>query len=159
MAAAFERRDSPLAFPGLEETESSDDSRAINNVRAPHIVIAGAGMCEGGRVQYHLLHHLERPEHLVLLVGYQVPGTLGARLLAGAQHVRILGVDLDVRAEIRQIGDMTYYNDGDWVESCTALAEEFDGSMSIIDWAEDTRRAAAVKAALKPIPQLEEQPA
>ncbi|HQS98376.1 MAG TPA: UDP-2,3-diacylglucosamine diphosphatase, partial [Novosphingobium sp.] len=49
--------------------------------------------------------------------------------------------------------------DGDWVESCTALAEDQFGEISIIDWAEESRRAAAVKAALKPIPALEEEPA
>lgn len=83
---------------------------------------------------------------------------------AVAHAARDMGVDGVVCghihcAEIRQIGDVTYYNDGDWVESCTALAEEFDGSMAIIDWADETRRAAAVKAALKPIPQLQEEPA
>ncbi len=81
---------------------------------------------------------------------------------AVAHAARDMGVDGVVCghihcAEIRQIGDVTYYNDGDWVESCTALVEERDGAMSIIDWAEETRRAAAVKAALAPIPALEEE--
>ena len=51
-------------------------------------------------------------------------------------------------AEIRQIGDITYYNDGDWVESCTALVEEPDGAMRLIDWAEEARRAARAAPAL-----------
>ncbi|WP_109798014.1 MULTISPECIES: UDP-2,3-diacylglucosamine diphosphatase [Novosphingobium] len=80
---------------------------------------------------------------------------------AVAHAARDLGVDGVVCghihcAEIRQIGDITYYNDGDWVESCTALAEDHQGHMSIIDWAEETRRAAALKASLKPIPALED---
>jgi len=83
---------------------------------------------------------------------------------AVAHAARDMGVDGVVCghihcAEIRQIGDITYYNDGDWVESCTALAEDQFGEMTIIDWADETRRAAAVKAVLKPIPALEEQPA
>lgn len=83
---------------------------------------------------------------------------------AVAHAARDMGVDGVVCghihcAEIRQIGDITYYNDGDWVESCTALAEDQFGEMTIIDWAEETRRAAAVKAVLKPIPALEEQTA
>lgn len=83
---------------------------------------------------------------------------------AVAHAARDMGVDGVVCghihcAEIRQIGDVTYYNDGDWVESCTALVEERDGSMAIIDWAEETRRAAALKARLAPIPALEEEPA
>ena len=81
---------------------------------------------------------------------------------AVAHAARDMGVDGVVCghihcAEIRQIGDVTYYNDGDWVESCTALIEERDGSMAILDWAEETRRAAAVKARLAPIPVLEEE--
>lgn len=83
---------------------------------------------------------------------------------AVAHAARDMGVDGVVCghihcAEIRQIGDITYYNDGDWVESCTALAEDRFGEIVIIDWAEETRRAAAVKAVLKPIPALEEEPA
>lgn len=81
---------------------------------------------------------------------------------AVAHAARDMGVDGVVCghihcAEIRQIGDVTYYNDGDWVESCTALIEERDGSMALLDWAEETRRAAAVKARLAPIPALEEE--
>ncbi len=83
---------------------------------------------------------------------------------AVAHAARDMGVDGVVCghihcAEIRQIGDVTYYNDGDWVESCTALIEERDGSMAILDWAEETRRAAALKTKLAPIPVLEEEPA
>ena len=83
---------------------------------------------------------------------------------AVAHAARDMGVDGVVCghihcAEIRQIGDVTYYNDGDWVESCTALVEDASGAMSIVDWAEETRRAAALKAVLKPIPLLEEEPA
>ena len=64
-------------------------------------------------------------------------------------------------AEIRQIGDITYYNDGDWVESCTALVEERDGTMAIIDWAEETRAAAANGRTARPAntPAREEEPA
>lgn len=83
---------------------------------------------------------------------------------AVAHAARDLGVDGVVCghihcAEIRQIGDITYYNDGDWVESCTALVEDKAGQISIVDWADETRRAAAVKATLKPIPALQEEPA
>ncbi len=58
-------------------------------------------------------------------------------------------------AEIRQFGDITYYNDGDWVESCTALAEQADGTIEIIDWAEKKRLEAAIAAERTPVPQLE----
>jgi UDP-2,3-diacylglucosamine pyrophosphatase LpxH len=84
---------------------------------------------------------------------------------AVAHAARDMGVDGVVCghihcAEIRQIGDITYYNDGDWVESCTALVEDRDGAMSIIDWAEETRRAAnAKKATPAALPAHEEEPA
>ena len=64
-------------------------------------------------------------------------------------------------AEIRQIGDITYYNDGDWVESCTALVEAQDGAITLIDWAEECRNAARQAASKTPLPEPlpEEEPA
>lgn len=113
VAEAFARDDSPLAFRGLRETPTGEDSRAINEVDTPHIVIAGAGMCDGGRVQHHLLQRAEHPDNTVLLVGFQAPGTLGARLIDGADHVRIFGQEVTVRAEVRQITSLSAHADHD----------------------------------------------
>ncbi|RYD92440.1 MAG: MBL fold metallo-hydrolase, partial [Sphingomonadales bacterium] len=77
-------------------------SRALNRISGA-IIIAGSGMCTGGRIRHHLVRNLQRSEATVLIVGYQARGTLGAVLESGARAVRIMGNDLRVRAEITKL--------------------------------------------------------
>ncbi|MCK9406237.1 MULTISPECIES: hypothetical protein [Methanothrix] len=77
------RGDSPLEFPGMEYALSRDKSKAINELKEPHIVISASGMCTGGRVLHHLMQNIERKESTILCVGYQAEGTLGRRMLDG----------------------------------------------------------------------------
>src|SRR5690606_39586697 len=67
------------------------------------VILAGSGMCEGGRIRHHLLHNLHRRESTVLFVGYQAEGTLGRVILAGAERVRMSGADVRGRAQMRRI--------------------------------------------------------
>ena len=83
-------------------TESSQESIRLNALSGA-IILAGSGMCEGGRVRHHLIHNLARPDSTVLFVGYQAHGTLGRTILEGANRVRISGHDIAVRARIRSI--------------------------------------------------------
>lgn len=85
----------------LKFTEEPDESRAIEQVRGWHVIIAASGMCEAGRVRHHLKRLLWRPTATVLLVGYQAVGTLGRLLQDGRRHVRIQGDDILVEARIR----------------------------------------------------------
>ncbi len=95
---------SPFSFSGLRFCTSRRESQAVNQIRGTAIIIAGAGMCTGGRIKHHLLHNIERPECSVLFVGYQASGTLGRELVEGAKRVRILGQsEVAVRAKIEQI--------------------------------------------------------
>ena len=82
---------------------SSAESKEINRVAEPCIILAGSGMCTGGRVKHHLAQNIERPESTVLFVGYQAAGTLGRQILDGAPEVRILGRQQPVRAQVRQV--------------------------------------------------------
>ncbi|NLF95038.1 MAG: MBL fold metallo-hydrolase [Oligosphaeraceae bacterium] len=82
---------------------SVSDSKSINHIRGSVIVIAGSGMCTGGRIKHHLTHNIERPESTVLFVGYQANGTLGRIILDGEKKVRILGEVYDVQARIERI--------------------------------------------------------
>lgn len=94
----------PLSFPGLRYTRSADESRALNQLRGPGVIISAAGMCTGGRILHHLRHHLWKKETCVVFVGYQAQGTLGRRLVDGAKEVRIMGEPVSVQASIHTLG-------------------------------------------------------
>ena len=103
----------PFAFPGLTLVRSVDESKAINRIRGTCIVMAGSGMCTGGRIKHHLEHQISRPETTVLFVGYQARGTLGRQILEGAEEVRIHGQLRPVRAQIEQLHGFSAHADQD----------------------------------------------
>ena len=109
--AAFADRPHPFRLPNLRMTVDAAQSKAINAVRRGAIVIAGSGMCNGGRIRHHLLHNLALPQANVLFVGYQAHGTLGRRLVDGARDVRLLGEQVPVRARMHTIGGLSAHAD------------------------------------------------
>jgi metallo-beta-lactamase family protein len=124
LAAAFRSGNSPFNFPGLHMVRSVDESKAINSIRGGAIVIAGAGMCNGGRIKHHLVNNISRPDSTVLFVGYQAVGTLGREIVNGRDPVRILGESHDVRAKIESIQGFSAHADRDelmgWLTSLEA---------------------------------------
>ncbi len=98
-------------FKRLKFTESVDDSKAINDVPSPKVIIAGSGMMTGGRILHHARRYLQDPKSMLLIIGYQSPASLGKRLLDGAQTVRIFGDEIPVKAEIRQIDGFSAHAD------------------------------------------------
>ena len=90
----------PIAFPGLNLSVSSDDSKAINFDSEPKVIISAAGMCDAGRIRHHLKHNLWRQECTIVFAGYQAVGTLGRSLIEGAEVVKLFGETIDVEAEI-----------------------------------------------------------
>ncbi len=98
-------------FKRLKLTETVEESKAINGVPPPKVIIAGSGMMQGGRVLHHAVRCLPDSASILLLVGYQSAGSLGRRLVDGEQFVKILGQDVAVRAEIRQIGGFSAHAD------------------------------------------------
>ena len=95
--------DDVFTFDNLHITESVEDSKSINQIMGPKIIIAGSGMMNGGRILHHAKWYLSDPNNMLLLVGYQAQGTLGRVLWDGAKHVKIHNTDVDVHAEIRMI--------------------------------------------------------
>lgn len=93
---------SPFDHPSIRFTADVGASKALNRVTGA-VILAGSGMCNGGRIRYHLLRNLPRRESTVLFVGYQAQGTLGAVIESGAKAVRISGTDVQVRAMIERI--------------------------------------------------------
>lgn len=108
--------------PGdLQIAESVEDSKAINHVRGPHIIISASGMATGGRVLHHLKRLLPGPLNTVVLVGYQATGTRGQSLLSGARTVRIHGEDIPVAARVASVPAFSVHADRsellDWLAS------------------------------------------
>ena len=102
---------SPFAFPGLSMVRSVAQSKSLNHLRGTAVIIAGSGMCTGGRIKHHLSANLGRRESTVLFVGYQAEGTLGREILSGARQVRILGQTHRVRARVRRISGFSAHAD------------------------------------------------
>jgi metallo-beta-lactamase family protein len=92
-------------------SESTEDSMRINAIESGAIVIAGSGMCSGGRILHHLKHNLWRSECHVVMIGFQAEGTLGRRLVDGAQHVRLWGETIKVAARIHTVGGLSAHAD------------------------------------------------
>ena len=103
MSQLVRKNNSPFDFPGLRMTQTTDESKAINHISGTIMIIAGSGMCTGGRVKHHLVTNISRRESTILFVGYQAIGTLGRQIVEGAQKVRILGQYYPVRARIEQL--------------------------------------------------------
>ncbi|MCA9177629.1 MAG: TIGR00730 family Rossman fold protein [Planctomycetales bacterium] len=111
----------PLRFPGLRLVRTTDESKAINHVQGPCIIMAPAGMCNAGRIKHHLRNNVRNPNSTILFVGYQAAGTLGRRLISGERAVRIHGREYHVEARVTQITGLSGHADRagllEWVGS------------------------------------------
>lgn len=120
----IESGDDIFNFPGLIFTRTSDESKAINNVRGPKVIIAGSGMSMGGRILHHEMRYLPDPNSAILFVGYQVKGSLGRRILDGEKTVGIFGESIAVNCQIRAIGGYSAHADQamllKWIESASS---------------------------------------
>ena len=101
----------PLNCREVNFVRSAELSKTLNGLRYPMIVIASSGMATGGRILHHLAHRLPDSRNTVLFVGYQAEGTRGRSLLQGARQVKIHGGMVDVRAEIRMLGQFSAHAD------------------------------------------------
>jgi len=91
-------------LPILRYTRTTEESMALNKIAEGAIIIAGSGMCNGGRIRHHLKHNLWRNNAHVIIVGYQTMGTPGRALVDGAKHLRTVGEDITVNATIHTLG-------------------------------------------------------
>ncbi len=109
--AMFREGKPPFDFPGLELVRNRDDSIAINNLDESCIIMAGSGMCTGGRIKHHLVHNISKPESTILFVGYQAKNTLGRQIIEGNRNVRILGRYWDVKSRVEEIDGFSAHAD------------------------------------------------
>jgi metallo-beta-lactamase family protein len=110
-AKLFQDGHDPLDLPGLHFTRETADSVAINNIHGGAIIMAGSGMCTGGRVRHHLQHNLGREDSSIVFVGYAAVGTLARRIIDGAKQVTIFGENIPVKARIYTINGFSAHAD------------------------------------------------
>jgi metallo-beta-lactamase family protein len=120
-AQLFEPRSDYPDLPNLFETRTAEESMLINEIESGAIIIAGSGMCSGGRIRHHLKNNIWRPECHLVIVGYQAVGTLGRRLVDGAEEIKLWGDAYRVRAQLHTIGGLSAHADQtdlmDWYSS------------------------------------------
>jgi metallo-beta-lactamase family protein len=111
-------------FEGLHLCETRDESKQINFVPPPKVIISGAGMMNGGRILHHLVRYLGNPNNTVLIIGYQAQGTLGRKLYTGEKVVDVLGERIQVHAAVKSIGAYSAHADQptliNWIRSAAA---------------------------------------
>ena len=109
--AMFEKGPHPFRLPNLRTVVDVQDSMAVNRRTSGQIIIAGSGMCNGGRIRHHLRHNLWRENCDLIFAGYQARGTLGRQLVDGAEFVNIFGEKIKVRARRHTIGGLSAHAD------------------------------------------------
>ena len=118
--ALINKKINPIAFPGLNLTITTEESRAINEDPEPKVIISASGMCDAGRIRHHLKHNLWREESTILFVGYQSVGTTGRAIVDGADQVKLFGETIDVKAEITSLEGLSGHADKngliEWIE-------------------------------------------
>ena len=103
--------DDIFKFPGLKLTLSTEESKAINEVAPPKIIIAGSGMSQGGRIIHHEARYLSDPKNTLLIVTYQAQGTLGRKILEGTKKVKILDKRIEIKARVEHINGYSSHAD------------------------------------------------
>lgn len=98
-------------LPNFHATRTTEESMEINQIKSGAIIIAGSGMCSGGRIHHHLKNNIWRPECHLVIVGYQAHGTLGRRLVDGVEEIRLWGDTYAVRSQIHTIGGLSAHAD------------------------------------------------
>ena len=134
----IENGDNPLDFPGLQFTQSVEDSKALNEREESLIIISASGMCDAGRIKHHLKHNLWRKESSIVFVGYQAEGTLGRRLVDGADKVRIFGEEISVNARVEMIEGFSGHADKDGLINWLKAFEQKPKKIFIVHGEEDS---------------------
>ena len=101
----------PFHPRGLRFTRQVEESKAINRIRGGAVIMAGSGMCTGGRVRQHLKHNIWRPDCSIVFVGFAAEGTLARQIVDGAKHIKIAGEDIQVKASIHTINGFSAHAD------------------------------------------------
>jgi metallo-beta-lactamase family protein len=143
MTELVRQNESPFSFPGLKFVETTKESKAINHIKGTIMVIAGSGMCTGGRVKHHLVNNITRPECTIMFVGYQAGGTLGRRIVDGEKEVRILGQNYPVKANIVRIQGFSAHADRDELFAWLSKLKKAPRKLFVVHGEADSARSFA----------------
>ncbi len=103
MTDLLEDNHSPFSFRNLKLVNTVQESKAVNNIRGTSIILAGSGMCTGGRIKHHIANNIHNPSSTLLFVGYQAVGTLGRIILDGAKEIRLFGKNFPMKMKVKRI--------------------------------------------------------
>jgi metallo-beta-lactamase family protein len=119
----------PFGFQLLTMVESVDESKRLNTLNQPAVIISASGMCEAGRIVHHLRNSIEDSKNSIVIVGYQAQHTLGRRLVEQRPRVKIFGVERDLNAEVVVLNAFSAHADRDellwWAEACGPQVRRF----------------------------------
>lgn len=135
---------SPVFGAQVYTHRTAEESKRLNDLAGPRVIIASSGMMTGGRVLHHLRRCLPNPDDVVVLAGYQAPGTRGRRLQDGEDHLRVHGQDVPVRCHIEQLSGLSAHADANellrWVKDLPAPRRTF-----VVHGDDDARKALAAR--------------
>jgi len=138
----FSNGQDPFGFSGLHFSRETAESIALNRISGGAVIIAGSGMCSGGRVRHHLKHNLWRHDSSVIFVGYAAIGTLARRIVDGAKQVRLFSEEIPVNASIHTIGGFSAHADNDELRAWHARSGRPETTY-LVHGEEDSMRAFA----------------
>lgn len=142
----FGEKHTPLAFRNLKYTHSVNESKALNSVVGPLMIVSASGMMTAGRVVHHLRHGISNPKNAVFVTGYQANGTLGRRIIEGAKWVDLYGDRFEVKAEICKFNEFSAHADGPQLAD---LANRMKGIKTIALVHGESRQATSLEGMLK----------
>jgi len=118
--AFIQHHKNPFGFNALRYVDSVEESKEINEMDGPAVIISASGMCEAGRIVHHLLHTINDPKNTILIVGYMAANTLGRRIRDRERNVRIFGSSVPLKARVEEIGALSSHADysemGDYIK-------------------------------------------
>ncbi len=135
----------PFVFKGLEFLRTTQDSMRMNGYEKPCIIIAGNGMCTAGRIRHHLKHNLWKPQTTLLFVGYQAEGSLGRFIEEGAQAVKMMGIEVAVRAHVEKIDSFSSHADEEGLAKWLGAMPQKPRKVFVIHGEEESSQALAGK--------------
>jgi metallo-beta-lactamase family protein len=143
MEALRNQEGCPIEGPSVQFARSSDDSKRLNHLRGPAIILSASGMLNGGRILHHLVRRLPDPNTLLLFVGYQAEGTLGRRILEGAKEVQVLGQTIQVAAQIEEIPALSAHADSKELLEWLSVIPEKPREVFLVHGEDQARTALA----------------